>query len=191
MQNQTDTCVQRPDRLLLDRVPTPIGTALLVTDEAGVLRALDFEEYESRMLRLLRLHYGGKSLQDGAAPAEMKSNLQRYFDGEPAALRSVAWATAGTPFQRTVWSALVAIPAGETRSYGELARQLGLPAAARAVGWANGSNPVAIVVPCHRVIGASGKLTGYAGGLHRKQWLLEHEGARIATSLDLFPVAAR
>jgi methylated-DNA-[protein]-cysteine S-methyltransferase len=170
---------KHPERLQLERLATPVGTALLVTDENGVLRALDFADYEARMLRLLRLHYGDLSLDAGPAPAELRGRLQRYFDGEFAALREVVWATAGTPFQRAVWSALVAIPPGETRAYGQLARSLGQPAAARAVGWANGSNPVAIVVPCHRVIGASGKLTGYAGGLHRKQWLLRHEGARV------------
>jgi methylated-DNA-[protein]-cysteine S-methyltransferase len=171
---------KHPDRLQLDRLATPVGTALLVTDENGVLRALDFDDYEVRMRRLLRLHYGSLSLDGGAAPAEIRSRLQRYFDGELDALRAVAWATAGTPFQRAVWSALVTIPSGETRAYGELARSIGQPAAARAVGWANGSNPVAIVVPCHRVIGASGKLSGYAGGLHRKEWLLRHEGAQAA-----------
>jgi methylated-DNA-[protein]-cysteine S-methyltransferase len=171
--------VERPARLQLDRLPTPIGEALLVTDEAGVLRALDFHDHEARMLRLLRTHYGSMALANGAAPGEVTSNLRRYFDGELSALRSIAWATAGTPFQRSVWNALVAIPAGQTRGYGELARLLGAPNASRAVGLANGANPVALVVPCHRVIGASGKLTGYASGLHRKDWLLRHEGARF------------
>lgn len=179
---------RRPARLQLDRVSTPIGTALLVTDEGGVLRALDFDDYESRMLRLLRIHYGGLSLPGGAAPAEIKSNLLRYFDGELDALRRISWATAGTQFQRDVWDALVGIASGQTLSYGELARLLGKPDASRAVGWANGSNPVAIVVPCHRVIGATGKLTGYGGGVHRKHWLLRHEGARFAEEVnrDLF-----
>jgi methylated-DNA-[protein]-cysteine S-methyltransferase len=169
----------RPMRLQLDRVPTPIGEALLVTDEAGVLRALDFHDHEARMLKLLRAHYGSMSLAIGAAPGEVTSHLGRYFDGELDALRNIAWATGGTPFQRSVWNALVAIPSGQTRGYGELARLLGVPNASRAVGLANGSNPVALVVPCHRVIGASGKLTGYASGLHRKDWLLRHEGARF------------
>lgn len=169
-----------PVRLQLDRIATPIGIALLVTDEDGVLRALDFHDYEARMLRLLRTHYGSMPLASGAAPAEVTSKLRRYFDGDLNASRSIAWGTAGTPFQRSVWKALVGIPAGQTRGYGELARSLGTPNASRAVGLANGSNPIAIVVPCHRVIGASGKLTGYAGGVHRKHWLLEHEGARFA-----------
>jgi methylated-DNA-[protein]-cysteine S-methyltransferase len=171
---------RRPARLQLDRVSTPIGTALLVTDEAGALRALDFEDCESRMLRLLRIHYGSMSLPRGVAPAEVRKNLQRYFGGEFKALRRISWATVGTQFQRSVWNALIGIASGQTLSYGELARLLGKPDASRAVGLANGSNPVGIVVPCHRQIGATGKLTGYGGGLHRKQWLLRHEGARFA-----------
>jgi methylated-DNA-[protein]-cysteine S-methyltransferase len=181
----------RPARLLLDRIATPIGTALLVCDEAGILRALDFDDYRSRMQRLLRVHYGSMPLLEAAAPAEIRSKLLRYFEGQLDALRGIAWATAGTAFQRSVWNALVGIAPGHTMSYGELARSLAMPDAARAVGWANGSNPIAIVVPCHRVIGTSGKLTGYAGGLHRKDWLLRHEGARFmeAANGDLFNTA--
>jgi methylated-DNA-[protein]-cysteine S-methyltransferase len=173
-----------PVRLQLERVSTPIGMALLVTDEAGVLRALDFHDHEARMLRLLRTHYGSMALASGAAPGDLTGNLRRYFDGDLKALRNIAWATAGTAFQQSVWQGLVGIPSGRTRSYGELARLLGTPSASRAVGLANGANPVAIVVPCHRVIGASGKLTGYASGLHRKHWLLRHEGARFAEEAD-------
>lgn len=180
----TSASTKQPERLQLDRVSTPIGTALLVTDEAGVLRALDFHDYESRMLRLLRIHYGSGPLATGAAPSEVRSNLRCYFDGETHALRRIAWATGGTGFQRSVWNALVNIASGHTMSYGELARALGKPDASRAVGLANGSNPVGIVVPCHRVIGATGKLTGYGGGLHRKHWLLRHEGALFVEEAD-------
>ena len=91
--------------------------------------------------------------------------------------------TNGTEFQRDVWAALRTIPAGQTRTYGELAKQINRPAAVRAVGMTNGANPIGIVVPCHRVIGANGTLTGYAGGLERKRWLLEHEGALAPTLL--------
>lgn len=178
---------QRPDKLFLDRVPTPLGETLLVTDKAGVLRALDFHDYEARMLRLLRIHYDDTPLASGTAPVQISTAVKRYFEGEISALRQVAWATAGTAFQQSVWAALTTIPPGTTTSYGELARQIGLPKAARAVGLANGSNPVAVVVPCHRVIGADGALTGYGGGLHRKRWLLLHEGVRQEeTTIDLF-----
>ncbi|MGH6812982.1 MAG: methylated-DNA--[protein]-cysteine S-methyltransferase [Methylocella sp.] len=168
-----------PDALRLDHLPTPIGTALLVTDEAGVLRAFDFEDFEGRMARLLRRHYGAANLEAGAAPRAIKDPVLRYFDGDLHALDEVAWATAGTMFQRSVWAALTTIPAGETLSYGGLAGRIGKPKAARAAGLATGANPVAIIVPCHRVIGADGSLTGYGGGLPRKQWLLDHEGARL------------
>lgn len=105
---------KQPERLQLDRVSTPIGTALLVTDETGVLRALDFHDYESRMLRLLRIHYGSRPLATGAAPGEVRSNLRCYFDGETHALRRIAWATGGTGFQRAVWTVLVNITSGHT-----------------------------------------------------------------------------
>ena len=107
----------------------------------------------------------------------MKEHIGRYFAGELTALDSLQCATAGTEFQRRIWSALREIPAGTTTSYGALADKIGKPGAARAAGLANGSNPISIIVPCHRVIGANGALTGYGGGLPRKQWLLAHERA--------------
>ena len=166
-----------PEVLRLDRLASPLGEILLVSDEDGRLRALDFHDHQPRLLRLLRLHYGDRPLTPGAAPAGIRAALDRYFGGELSALAAIAWATAGTPFQRSVWAALGAIPAGETVSYAALARRIGRPAAVQAVGLANGANPVAIVVPCHRVIGSNGALTGYGGGLPRKAWLLRHEGA--------------
>jgi methylated-DNA-[protein]-cysteine S-methyltransferase len=178
----------QPDALHVDRFASPIGVILLAFDEAGVLRALDFEDYEERMLQLLRLHYGAMELRARAAPRTVTGALEAYFAGEIDSLRSVPWATAGTPFQRAVWAALTEIPPSRTCTYGELAARLGKPNAQRAVGLANGSNPVGIVVPCHRVVGAGGKLTGYGGGLPRKRWLLEHEGAIAMQDLaaDLF-----
>ena len=167
-----------PERLILEWHPTPVGAALLVTDQAGRLRAFDFEDYEPRMRRLMRRHYGETPLEAGAAPKALKLKIDRYFAGDLQALDDIDWATNGTAFQRSVWRALTTIPAGETLSYGGLAERIGRPTAVRAVGLANGANPVAVVVPCHRVIGANGALTGYGGGLARKQWLLEHEGAR-------------
>jgi methylated-DNA-[protein]-cysteine S-methyltransferase len=170
--------VAQPDRLTVTPFPTPIGEALLITDAEGNLRTLDFRDYEPRMRRLLRLQYGKEiELHDGPAPKPLLRALTAYFDGKIEALDDIACEMAGTPFQRSVWKSLRKIPAGKTTSYGALARRIGKPAAMRAVGAANGANPIAIVVPCHRVIGTDGSLTGYGGGLDRKRWLLKHEGA--------------
>jgi len=106
--------------------------------------------------------------------------LAAYFDGDLGALAELPVLTDGTPFQRRVWDELRRIPVGQTISYAELARRIGKPKAMRAVGAANGKNPVAIVVPCHRVVAANGTLWGYGGGLPRKAWLLKHEGALLA-----------
>ncbi len=170
-----------PERLSLDRLATPVGEALLLTDAAGRLRALDFFDYAPRMHRLVRLHYGDLAPVPGAAPAAVKRELEAYFAGDGSALSRIAWATGGTDFQRAVWRALTEIPFGATWTYGALAARIGRPTAVRAVGLANGANPVAIVVPCHRVIGANGSLTGYGGGLERKRWLLEHEQGEKGT----------
>jgi methylated-DNA-[protein]-cysteine S-methyltransferase len=168
-----------PETFGLDRLQTPVGVALLVTDVRGVLRALDWEDYEPRMKDLLRLHYGAVVLREARAPREIRKALADYFKGDLAALRRIKWRVAGTPFQRRVWQALPKIPAGTTMSYGALAAKLGAPHASRAVGHANGSNPISVVVPCHRLIGANGALVKYGGGLERKRWLLEHEGVAL------------
>jgi methylated-DNA-[protein]-cysteine S-methyltransferase len=165
-----------PETFSLSRLQTPIGTVLLVTDADGVLRALDWLDYEPRMKELLRLRYGVVVLQDARPPGDIRVALTGYFKGDLACLGAIKWRVAGTPFQRKVWTALPKIAAGTTSSYGRLAAQLGIPKAMRAVGHANGSNPISVVLPCHRLIGANGSLTGYGGGLARKQWLLEHEG---------------
>jgi methylated-DNA-[protein]-cysteine S-methyltransferase len=162
--------------LLIDRIASPIGTILLVSDGEAV-RALDFDDYEDRLAVLLRRHYGTYSLTPATDPGGVRAPLRDYFAGNYAALDRVPVRTAGTPFQRSVWAALRTIPARSAISYGQLAIRLGTPKASRAVGLANGANPVAIIVPCHRVIGADGGLTGYGGGLPRKRWLLDHEGA--------------
>jgi methylated-DNA-[protein]-cysteine S-methyltransferase len=166
-----------PERLSLDRLATPIGEALIVSDEAGHLRALDWADREAAMARRMRLLYGALAPVAGAAPTDLRELLQRYFAGETGCLGAVPWRTAGTPFQRAVWAALTTIAPGTTLSYGALAAKLGCPRAVRAVGLANGANPISVVVPCHRVIGTDGTLTGYGGGLDRKRWLLKHEGA--------------
>ena len=168
-----------PESFNLDHLPTPIGTALLVTDADGLLRALDWEDYEPRMKQLLRLHYGAVELKNVRAPRELRAALTGYFKGDLDRLAAIGWRVAGTPFQHKVWTALPKIPVGTTMSYGALAAKLNAPRAMRAVGHANGSNPISVVVPCHRLIGANGSLVKYGGGLERKRWLLQHEGARI------------
>ena len=163
-----------PLTLFIDRVASPIGTMLLIHDPEERVRALDFHDFEARMQRLLRLHYG----MDGADfVVKSRKALAGYFAGDLTAIDAVSVATSGTSFQREVWAALRRIQPGTTLSYGALARELGRPKSVRAVGLANGANPVAIVVPCHRVIGADASLTGYGGGIDRKRWLLTHEGA--------------
>ena len=142
------------------------------------------------MARLLRLHYGTLLPEPGAAPDDIRRLVRRYFEGEIGCLAAIEWRTSGTAFQRTVWRGLTTIAPGETLSYGGLAMKLGCPNAVRAVGAANGSNPISIVVPCHRVIGADGSLTGYGGGLERKRWLLRHEGAAFRDMPDLLSRAA-
>jgi methylated-DNA-[protein]-cysteine S-methyltransferase len=168
-----------PETFLIDRLETPIGTALLVTDAEGTLRALDWEDHSSRLRELLRLQYGAMALKDGPAPRQVRAALSAYFKGDIAALSGIKWRLAGTVFQRRVWTALAQIPPGSTMSYGALAAKLGLPKALRAVGHANGSNPLSVVVPCHRLIGANGSLVKYGGGLERKRWLLAHEGVDL------------
>jgi methylated-DNA-[protein]-cysteine S-methyltransferase len=162
--------------LNLDRMKSPLGLLLLAW-EGEHLRALEFGYNEARMTKLLLQHYGEWELREATAPAPMRQALADYFAGDLAALNRIPVKTNGTEFQCAVWAALRTIPAGQTRTYGELAQQIQRPAAVRAVGMTNGANPIGIVVPCHRVIGANGALTGYAGGLERKRWLLEHEGA--------------
>jgi methylated-DNA-[protein]-cysteine S-methyltransferase len=168
-----------PESFNLDRLSTPIGTALLVTDADGQLRALDWEDYEARMQQLLRLHYGAVNLQEVRAPRDLRVALTGYFKGDLDRLAAIEWRVAGTPFQQKVWNALPTISAGTTLSYGALAARLGVPRAVRALGHANGSNPISVVLPCHRLIGADGSLVKYGGGLMRKRWLLRHEGVAI------------
>src|SRR5579859_3192226 len=171
--------LDRPGHLSLERLATLLGELLIVTDREGNLRAVDWADYETRMRRLLRLHYGerGFSLEPARNSSDAARALARYFAGELSAIEGLPVKTGGTPFQRMVWHALQQIPCGETVSYAGLAAKIGRPAAVRAVGLANGANPVGIVVPCHRVIGSNGSLTGYGGGMHRKRWLLEHESS--------------
>jgi methylated-DNA-[protein]-cysteine S-methyltransferase len=173
-------------RLLIDRIATPIGELAIVADEAGNLRATEWGDLEDHLQRALRLHYGerGYALTPARDPAGLSSVLRAYFSGALTAIDDLPTATGGTEFQRSVWRALRQIPCGQTWSYGELARRIGRPAAVRAVGLANGANPIGVVVPCHRVIGADGSLTGYGGGIERKRWLLAHERAHLELPLS-------
>jgi methylated-DNA-[protein]-cysteine S-methyltransferase len=166
--------------LSIDRIDTPIGEMIIVADRDGNLRASDWTNYEERMRKLLRRHYGkdGFTLTPTRNPNGLSDAIRSYFSGDLTAIDNLSIKTIGTPFQREVWRALRNIPCGGTVSYAKLAEQIGRPSAVRAVGLANGSNPIGIVVPCHRVIGSNGSLTGYGGGMERKRWLLEHERAR-------------
>lgn len=173
-----------PQTFALSRLPTPIGVALVATDEEGRLRVFEWEDHEDRMQSLLDRFYGaGRArLEEGAGGRTAKpvlDKLKAYFAGDIAAIEEIPADSAGTDFQRKVWKTLRKIPAGETWSYNGLAKRIGRPGAVRAVGAANGANPISVVVPCHRVIGANGSLTGYGGGLDRKRWLLRHEGVEI------------
>ena len=164
---------------LIDRIASPIGTVLVVSDGQS-LCAVDFADYEDRMMLLLRRYRGDAPLAEADDPQGFSSRLRAYFAGHIEALDDLPVNAGGTPFQATVWAALRTIPAGTTLSYGQLAARIGKPRAFRAVGLANGSNPISIVVPCHRVIGSDSSLTGYGGGLPRKRWLLEHEGFTLS-----------
>ena len=165
-------------RLLEDKIATPLGPLWVIADEAFNLRAVEWEEHSDRMEELLNIHYRAQGFERVSAtnPGGLSDKLAAYFEGDLSIIDTLPTATAGTPFQREVWQALRSIPCGHVMHYGQLAEQLGRAGAARAVGAANGSNPVSIVVPCHRVIGRNGTMTGYAGGVQRKEWLLRHEG---------------
>lgn len=164
--------------LQIDRITdTPIGENITVFD-TGVLCALDYGDCQERMHRLLKRRYGEYKLSEAHDPGGINAKLHAYFAGELDALDDIPVTLKGTDFQQQVWLALRETPAGETRTYGEQAAMLGRPKAFRAVGAANGKNPIALVLPCHRVVGAKGKLTGYAGGLWRKEWLLAFEAGQ-------------
>jgi methylated-DNA-[protein]-cysteine S-methyltransferase len=170
-----------PEQLLFqESFATPTGRMLLLTDAEQRVRAADWEDKEPRMMALLQRYYRGRfQVRPMQQPSPARTALQAYFEGELNAIDDLAVATAGTDFQRMVWRALREIPRGEVISYSVLAQRIGRPNACRAVGLANGSNPISIVVPCHRVIGANAALTGYGGGVERKRWLLEHEGVAL------------
>jgi methylated-DNA-[protein]-cysteine S-methyltransferase len=156
---------------------SPIGD-IVVAVRDGQLCALSFADQWPRKRARLEKRFGTVEFRKATDPAGVVTRLKRYFAGDLDALAPIAVDLGGTPFQRKVWSELRKVPPGRTVSYGDLARAIGAPAAVRAVGAANGANPVGIVIPCHRVIGANGQLIGYGGGIERKDWLLKHESAQ-------------
>ncbi len=159
-------------------IQTPLGPMLALASEQG-LCALEFdsERRHTRLERRLARFLPGHVVEDRPADPldQARAWLARYFAGESADPGGIALDQRGAPFERKVWTALLRIPPGSTDSYGGIASKIGAPGASRAVGLANGANPIAIIVPCHRVIGSNGSLTGYGGGLDRKKWLLNHE----------------
>lgn len=169
-----------PSEIAVGEAPSPIGE-LLCGFREGVLCSLEFADHRSRFDVALHRRFGAVRLRAQPVPRTLRDRLAAYFAGELAAIDGIPVALGGTPFQSAVWAALRRIPAGTTATYAALAAALGRPEAIRAVGAANGSNPVSIIVPCHRLVGADGSLTGYGGGIERKSWLLVHEGARTAS----------
>ncbi len=175
--------------LFTDEIPSPIGGIILVTlsegtetDAAPPLCAVEFDDCLDRLQRNLTARFGRYELLKVKNPGGHSDKMMAYLEGDVTAIDALPVDSGGTEFQQQVWSALRRIPAGQTWQYGEIAKKLGRPDAPRAVGAANGRNPLSIVVPCHRLIGSTGKLTGYAGGLKRKAWLLAHEGALTGNS---------
>ena len=160
----------RDDITWFDTLPTPIGALLLAVRGSNIMH-IGFAEERHPHQRL------GEWRQDAARLSELRRQLLEYFAGDRQ-MFDLDLHAIGTEFQRTVWAELQRIPYGETISYGELAKRIGNPKAMRAVGLANGRNPIPIIVPCHRVIGANGSLTGFGGGIERKRWLLQHEATR-------------
>ncbi len=169
-------------QLAVETVATPLGDFHMVADRQGRLRIAEFADQPVRLQRLLARQFGkaGFQLQAGTIDPAFAAALSAYFAGQLTALSALSTAAGGTPFQQNVWAALHQIPPGQKSTYGSLAMAIGKPSAARAVGHANGANPLSIIVPCHRLTGANGALTGYGGGLTRKRWLLDHEARNCA-----------
>jgi methylated-DNA-[protein]-cysteine S-methyltransferase len=166
-----------------DEFSSPIGALFMVADSGGALCMLEFKDQAERWRPLLARRFADAPVVAKSGAFGIAKAMERYFDGNMAAIDALRVHAKGTQFQCAVWAALRKISAGTTTTYGTLAKKLGRPAAMRAVGHANGTNPIAIVVPCHRVVGSDGSLTGYGGGLERKRWLLEHEARHAPRNL--------
>jgi len=176
--------------ILTDHVKTPIGPMLLMVED-DVLIGLEFDDQPERYMKDLRRRYPDLEMREKRNPCGFSDHVRAYYTGDLSAVDDLPVKGGGTPFQERVWTELRRIEVGTTISYGELATRLGDKNAMRAVGLANGRNPISVVVPCHRVIGSDGTLTGYGGGLPRKTWLLNHEGVpirngRVDRQSDLF-----
>lgn len=159
-------------------IATPLGDVRVVTRD-GAVCALAFADAFTVPARSLRRRFGDARRSEGAMAGAAAARVAAYFAGDHDALAALRLAPGGTPFQQRVWAAVRAIRSGATVTYRELARRAGVPDAVRAVGAANGANPIWLAIPCHRVLGSDGTLTGYGGGLARKRWLLVHEGAHL------------
>ncbi len=157
---------------------SPIGDIQLLLAD-GILCYLDFADNPQRMEKLLKTRYHSYRILETNVPHDLKQKLERYFSGDSQAFEDTALDPGGTLFQQKVWHSLQKIPHGKTMDYSTLARQAGNPLAVRAAASSNARNPISIIIPCHRVIGKDGSLRGYAGGVDRKRWLLQHEGVAI------------
>ncbi len=172
--------------LHIGSIETPVGCMAVAATARGIC-LLEFsgpERLDKQLARLRKIHGAAPSPGETAVMRQMRAQLDAYFAGTLREF-TIPLDIAGTPFQQKVWGALRGIAYGETCSYADLAKSIGAPSAVRAVARANGDNPVSIVIPCHRVIGSDGALTGYGGGLWRKRALLEREGAAAQTALSL------
>ena len=169
------------ETFFFDQIESPIGELTIIVDRKGAMRMLWFDGGKEAFAH----RFPDIALAPRRDPFGHSTTLKAYFDGDMEALERIPVVFAGTPFQNKVWKALRKIPSGTTVSYGALAKKIGEPKAVRAVGLANGSNPIGVVVPCHRVIGSDGSLTGYGGGLPRKKWLLEHEARYCGAQFQL------
>jgi methylated-DNA-[protein]-cysteine S-methyltransferase len=176
-----------PTEFFIDELATPLGQLQIISDSKGAIRLVGWHEGEERYHGTLRRWHGEIGLTKKKDAFGHTKAMRDYFAGDIHVLDKLPVASEGTDFQKKVWKTLRKIPAGETWSYGQMARHMGQASAMRAVGAANGRNPLPIVVPCHRVIGGDGSLTGFGGGLPTKQFLLALE-QRIAGG-DLFAVA--
>lgn len=168
-----------------DVVDSPVGKLAIVAEASGAMRLLSFDGESERWRHEFGRRFPAAALVARRDPFGHASALRAYFAGDMEALDRIPVVFGGTVFQNKVWRQLRRIPVGQTTSYGALARKIGEPKAMRAVGLANGANPIAVIVPCHRVVGSDGSLTGFGGGLPRKKWLLDHEAQHCAKQFQL------